>query len=433
MNSVNPQRIHRKLIFRIFLMGLVISILVGAGVWQMEKNRIGQDIQWDAKAGIKHFNSQVRTSLNTPNTLNPNRIRQLLATAMGQRRQHRSGRFVSMGVYTLNKDLVAIVTDDTYEYNNLVRDKAGRLNNKGKTHGTMKLSIIPINGIPHIQIISPLNNDLGEIAAHGEAFFAVAPETLETARTKAVKLAGAAVLIIMLTAGLIYPVVVTLLNRVSSLSAKLFESNLEMLKVLGSAVAKRDSDTDSHNYRVTIISVKLAEQLKLSKPKIQRLIKGAFLHDVGKIGIEDDILHKPGRLSEDEFTVMKNHVPFGLDIVGKAAWIKEATDIVGYHHEKYDGSGYGHGLKGDQIPQIARIFSIADVFDALTSRRPYKKPFSFEKAMDIIIAGRGNHFDPAFVDAFEKIALPLFDTYARREDDTLKTELAALVKTYFYE
>ncbi len=181
------------------------------------------------------------------------------------------------------------------------------------------------------------NNDLGEIAAYGEAFFAVAPETLETARTKAVKLAGAAVLIIILTAGLVYPVVITLLNRVSSLSAKLFESNLEMLKVLGSAVAKRDSDTDSHNY------------------------------------------------------------------------------------------------KGEQIPQIARIFSIADVFDALASRRPYKKPFSFEKAMDIIIAGRGNHFDPVYVDAFEKIALNLFDTYAKREDDTLKTELAALLKAYFHE
>lgn len=433
MNSVDPRMIHRKLIFRIFLMGLVISILVGAGVWQMEKNRIGQDILWDAKAGLKYFNNQVRTLLNTPDTLNPARIRQHLVTAMVERRQNRLGGFVSIGVYTLNKNLVAMVTDDIYEYSDLVRNKAGRLNKKGKTHGTLKFNIIPINNIPHIQIISPLNNDLGEIAAYGEAFFAMAPETLEKLRTKAIKLAGAAVLIIMLTTGLLYPVVVTLLNRVSSLSAKLFESNLEMLKVLGSAVAKRDSDTDSHNYRVTIISVKLAEQLKLSKPKIQRLIKGAFLHDVGKIGIEDDILHKPGRLSQDEFTVMKNHVPYGIDIVGKAEWIKEATDIVAYHHEKFDGSGYGNGFKGDEIPVIARIFSIADVFDALTSRRPYKEPFSFEKAMDIIIAGKGNHFDPAYVDAFKEIARPLFDTYAKREDDTLKTELAALLNEYFYE
>jgi putative nucleotidyltransferase with HDIG domain len=414
-------------------MGLTLSILVGAGVWQMGKNEIGQEILWDAKAGFKLLNTPIRTLLNTPDTLNAELIRQHLTTAMGQRRQHRSGDFVSIGIYTLNKDLVALVTDDTYEFNDLVRDKAGLLNEKIETHGTLKFRIIPIDGIPHIQLISPLNNDLGEIAAYGEAFFAVAPEILEQAGTKAVKLAGAAVLIIMLTTGLVYPVVVSLLNRVSSLSAKLFESNLEMLKVLGSAVAKRDSDTDSHNYRVTIISVKLAEQLKLPKSKIQRLIKGAFLHDVGKIGIEDDILHKPGRLSEDEFTVMKNHVPYGIDIVGKAEWIKEATDIVAYHHEKFDGSGYGNGFKGDQIPEIARIFSIADVFDALTSRRPYKEPFSFEKAMDIIIAGRGTHFDPAYVDAFEKIALPLFDTYARREDDTLKAELAALLKAYFYE
>jgi putative nucleotidyltransferase with HDIG domain len=235
------------------------------------------------------------------------------------------------------------------------------------------------------------------------------------------------------TTALLYPVIINLLNRVSSLSARLFEANLEILKVLGSAVAKRDSDTDSHNYRVTIISVKLAEVCGLPKDDIRRLIKGAFLHDVGKIGIEDEILHKPGRLTEDEFKLMKKHVAYGIDIVNKAEWIKEAVDIVGYHHEKFDGSGYDSGVQGGTVPKIARIFSIADVFDALCSRRPYKEPYSYDKTMDIIRSGRGNHFDPSLVDAFESIARSIYENYAGREDEQLKEDLNIIIKKYFFE
>jgi len=398
MDSVDPREIHRKFVFRICSMGFIIAIVVGIGVWQTGKNKIGQDILWSAEVGFKHLNNRIMTLLNNPDDLNPKLIQQQIVTAMSDRRSNQLGRFVSVGIYNLKGDLVTMALDNTYEYIEVVEGKTGRLNKDIENYGAIEFSMIKIEGIPHMQIISPLKNDLNDLSAYGETFFAVAPETMEKTRAKAIRLAGASILIVLLTTGLLYPVVVTLLNRVSSLSARLFEANLEMLNVLGSAVAKRDSDTDSHNYRVTIISVKLAEALGLPKQKIQRLIKGAFLHDVGKIGIEDDILHKPGRLSEDEFAQMKNHVPYGVDIVTRAEWIKEAADIVEYHHEKYDGSGYGNGLKGDQIPDITRIFSIADVFDALTSRRPYKEAFSFKKTMEIIRSGKGNHFDPVYVD-----------------------------------
>jgi len=431
MNSVNPRMIHGKLILSITLMCLFSSCIVAAYVWHMEKNKIGQDILWQAKSGFKHVNSQIRTLLNSPDNLDPDLIQKQLIITMSRQEQNQSGQFVAIGIYTLDKKLLAMVTDDTYKYSELVRDKAGKPEKTIKTNTNMEFSVIDIGGIPHMQILSPLNNDFGEMAALGETFFALAPRALEKIRTKAVKIAGAAVIIVIFTTCLIYPVVLSLVNQVSLLSARLFESNLELLKVLGSAVAKRDSDTDSHNYRVTIISVKLAESLKLTRPEIQRLIKGAFLHDVGKIGIEDNILHKPGQLTENEFMVMKKHVPYGVDIVNKAEWIKEATDIVECHHERYDGKGYGKGLKGNQIPEIARIFSIADVFDALTSRRPYKEPFSFEKTMKIILAGRGSHFDPDFVDTFENIASPLFARYSQMEDNNLKTELSALIKKYF--
>ena len=160
---------------------------------------------------------------------------------------------------------------------------------------------------------------------------------------------------------------------------------------------------------------------------------GIHLHDVGKIGIEDDILHKPGRLTTDEFKLMKKHVAYGIDIVNKAEWIKEAVDVVGYHHEKYDGSGYNSGIEGGTVPIIARIFAIVDVFDALGSRRPYKKPLSYDETMEIIRAGRGNHFDPVYVDAFESISKSIYEDYAGREDEGLAEELNSIIKTYFYD
>src|SRR5690606_25377678 len=106
------------------------------------------------------------------------------------------------------------------------------------------------------------------------------------------------------------------------------------------------------------------------------LIKGALLHDVGKIGVSDGILLKPGRLTDDEFKEMRRHVEYGYDIVGPVRWLSDACDVVRHHHEKYDGSGYDGKLSNGQIPLAARIFAIADVFDALTSRRPYKEPMT---------------------------------------------------------
>ena len=216
------------------------------------------------------------------------------------------------------------------------------------------------------------------------------------------------------------------------MTVNLLDSNLETLQVLGSAIAKRDSDTDAHNYRVTIFSVRLAEAAGLEKQSIQKLIKEAFLHDVGKIGVRDNVLLKPGRLDEEEFQVMKNHVRHGLDIVSRSHWLHDAKDVVGFHHEKYDGKGgYDAGLAGEDIPINARIFAIADVFDALTSKRPYKEPFSFEESVEILREGRGTHFDPALVNLFVAIAQPLYDLLSGKDDAVPREELGGIIEEYF--
>jgi HD-GYP domain-containing protein (c-di-GMP phosphodiesterase class II) len=204
-----------------------------------------------------------------------------------------------------------------------------------------------------------------------------------------------------------------------------------MLKVLGSAVAKRDSDTNLHNYRVTIYAVRLAEAIGIKERDMQALIKGSFLHDVGKIAISDNILLKPGKLTNEEFASMKTHVRHGIDIIGHYAWLRDAADVVLHHHEKFDGTGYGDGLKNTSIPLNARIFAIADVFDALTSERPYKKAFSLAAAMDIIHAGNGSHFDPDLLAAFDSIAGQLHAEVSRSNGETLETALDEIVDRYF--
>ncbi len=153
---------------------------------------------------------------------------------------------------------------------------------------------------------------------------------------------------------------------------------------------------------------------------------------MGKIGIRDSILLKPGRLDRTEFDEMKRHVNHGIDIVSRSSWLKDASSVVGSHHEKFEGNGYPDGLNGTDIPLLARIFAIADVFDALTSRRPYKDPLSYEETIDILIEGRGTHFDPDALDKFVKIAKPLYDVYGANDDERPRKELGDIVGRYLH-
>jgi HD-GYP domain-containing protein (c-di-GMP phosphodiesterase class II) len=261
--------------------------------------------------------------------------------------------------------------------------------------------------------------------------FVVSPQELAVMRRAMVRNTLIVVAIVIVVSALLYPVILQLTRRLADYSTNLLDANLETLSVLGSAIAKRDSDTDAHNYRVTLYSTRIGEALGLSSAEMRILIKGSFLHDVGKLGIPDDVLLKPAKLDVQEFAVMKTHVEKGADIVQRSSWLREGSEVVGYHHEKYAGGGYPHDLKGGDIPVTARIFAVSDVFDALTSHRPYKKPLTFEETMGILEQDRGKHFDPTVLDAFGKIARELYGRYAGHEGDDLREELAAVVMTYF--
>lgn len=283
----------------------------------------------------------------------------------------------------------------------------------------------------HVHIVLPIIDRRQQRIGFSQGIYAPSATTLEAMEAKLVRSVIIAIAIVAATSLLLYPVIVHLVGKLVVFSRNLLDANLESLSILASAIAKRDSDTDVHNFRVTLYAVRLAEGIQLTDGEIQSLIKGAFLHDVGKIGVRDKILLKPGRLDEAEFAEMKNHVQHGLDIVAGSNWLHDATQVVGAHHEKYDGSGYPSARTGAEIPLLARIFAIADVFDALTSARPYKKPLSYDESMAILEEGRSSHFDPRLLAAFTNISAKLYQDYAGRDDQGLRDELKAVIAQYF--
>jgi len=169
------------------------------------------------------------------------------------------------------------------------------------------------------------------------------------------------------------------------------------------AMDLRDKETEGHTQRVTAMTVRLARTIGIREADIIHIQRGGLLHDIGKLGVPDGILLKPDSLTEEEWQIMRQHPAFAFNMLAPISYLKKAIDIPYCHHEKWDGTGYPHGLKGEQIPLAARIFAIADVWDALTSDRPYRKAWSKEQTIEYIQEKSGSHFDPQIVDVFLKM------------------------------
>jgi putative two-component system response regulator len=194
----------------------------------------------------------------------------------------------------------------------------------------------------------------------------------------------------------------TLAAEVRRATADLHARERETITRLARAAEFRDPETGAHIQRMAHYSALIARRLGLPGEQAEAILQAAPMHDVGKMGIPDHILLKPGRLTPEEFEVMKRHPLIGHDILkgSASAIVQLGSSIALTHHEKFDGSGYPQGLTGPAIPLEGRIVAIADVFDALTSERPYKKAWPLTDARGFLLEGRGRHFDPAGVDAF---------------------------------
>lgn len=282
-----------------------------------------------------------------------------------------------------------------------------------------------------LRVFIPLRNESQALAGFFEGARRV-PEWQRQRMLADARRTGYLTALAVLLCGLaLYPLVLRLNRDSQRRQRELLESHIAMMEALGRAIARRDSDNGIHNYRVAWIAATLAEAVGLHGTRMQELIVGSFLHDVGKIGIPEHILLKPGPLSNEEMLIMHTHVGMGEDIVSGAGWMAGGQAVVAHHHEKWDGTGYPRGLAGADIPQVARIFAIADVFDALCSRRPYKEPLPLDQALEAVRAESGRHFDPHLVQVFDQLAPEVYRTLTEASEEQLQELLTRMVRKHF--
>ncbi len=217
----------------------------------------------------------------------------------------------------------------------------------------------------------------------------------------------------------------TLHERAAQQTRQLSETYGATLAVLGDALELRDQETMGHTQRVVALAVSLGEALGLGPDDLVHLQWGAYVHDLGKIGVPDAVLRKPGPLSPDEWRLMQRHPEQGFNLLQRLFFLSRSLDVVRYHHERYDGGGYPLGLKGEEIPLLARIFAVADAFDAMTNDRPYRNALPTEEAMSELRRHRGKQFDPQVVDALERLPDHLRQVRPEAFDDGFPRPIAA--------
>lgn len=431
-NSLH-RSVHRMLAIRIGAVALMVGAIFASIAYVTGQARLEALVSEIAVVQVDRFNRQVIELFDRAEGIDGAILQEELERFGdgSDRTRLREGHFVLARIFDASGAELAQDVDREHANLDAVNARVDTARFVPLEADERRVVTVDIDDATYVGVAIPMVNSRDEVVAQILGAFAVSDTTLADMRADVLRTVGYVIAIILITAAMIYPIIGGLLGRMSRLTVNLLDANLETLQVLGSAIAKRDSDTDAHNYRVTVYSVALAEAIRLPREQIQSLIKGALLHDVGKLGIRDNVLLKPDKLDADEFEVMKTHVDHGMDITARAAWLADAQDVVGGHHEKYDGAGYPGGIGGEDIPVNARIFAIADVFDALTSRRPYKDPLSFDATMEILGKCRGSHFDPALVDAFAGIAADLHADYGGADDDRARQRLESLSEQYF--
>jgi putative nucleotidyltransferase with HDIG domain len=413
--------IHRIVLYRLLAAWVVISLLIGVTVSWLGMRKIDQQLVTLATEEMKRFATtnlalleQPAALRNTLDLLPSQTIREHLIAGEFQDRNRRKLAATSNPLHS------ALALEVERQAAGAALDQETR---------SRKFSA---DGRSWIRVLVPLSGAEGAAAGYFEGAFLVDPELMARLRDDLTVTLLVALIAVALTTLCLYPIILSLNRNVVRHSRDLLAGNIELMEVVGSAIAKRDSATSMHNYRVATYAVKLAENVGLGRDEIRDLIAGAFLHDVGKIGICDSILLKPAELDPQESEVMKTHVALGVDILRKSNWLLKARAVVEYHHEKFDGSGYGKGLAGEDIPLLARIFAVVDVFDALTSVRPYKQAHSFAEAIAMIERGAGTYFDPRLAHAFIAIAEPLYRESRDVSQAEVETRLQDMIRKYFF-
>ena len=426
----NP--IHRVLVIRLALVASCLALILMVLVFWVELRNLDQRIQDQATVALESLRGSIIDELDTDGLGNREQIQRILEKNLRIQNSSAQSSFAYVRILdSAFREVAAFINPAQEQIESAIQEKYSGANQVKHGASALWKRISRINGTLVVQLRKDLVNSEGKPVAHVEGAYVVSSRYIQKARYDAALSALFAAGIVLITTLILYPAIIRLLGKLTGLSAGLAQANLEIMSVLGGAIAKRDIETSTHNCRVTIYAIRIAQDIGLQDDDMRSLIKGAFLHDVGKIGVRDSVLLKPGSLTPEEYEETKQHVRHGLDIVGRSTWLTDAALVVGGHHEKYDGSGYPQGRKGKEIPLVARIFAVADVFDALTSKRHYKENMGWAEALEIISHGRGSHFDPDVLDIFNDIASELFETYGVMDDTNLKSNMIKLAAGYF--
>ena len=417
----SSRHLRRMLARRLGVAAIVIGFAAGSIAYLVETRRAEQTALERAAKGVQHFESSaLRMAMEVKTTSEHATLNQLLD----------SSRFVGIRIFGSNQTLIyESWADVSSGIKGAVR--SGQHQHVWPQRGQSHQNWIDVAGERLIQVVLPLFDRDGTLEGYLEGVSRLDAETVQTQREQIRNGALTAAASVLAAAFLLYPLMLAMLQQTTGLSHRLLDSNLALMRSLGNAIAKRDSDTDAHNYRVTYYAVALAEAMGVPEKEIPDLVVGAFLHDVGKIGIPDSILLKPGKLTADEFEIMKTHALLGIEIVEDNPWLKGAAPTIRYHHEHFDGAGYPEGLSGTTIPLNARIFAVVDVFDALTSERPYKKAMPLAEALSIIEGDSDRHFDPEIVAAFLSIGPNLYAQVAQASEAKLRQNMSDVLTRYF--
>ena len=413
--------IHRLVLRRLLLAWLVISLLLGGVIHLVEVNRMEKTIVAMANAKMQELtlgdlldlppgkSSQDELHLRSASFLEKNFILIEVFTADGQR----VARITNSAQADLQTQWISSLK-------RLPRDQSRHIQHLERDGETLVEMSFPVH-------------QSGLLRGHVAAIFRLDPVVQQMLVGGMGRTLLLVLLIVTGTTLALYPVIIRLNRSLWQSARKILQGNLETVSVLSAAIAMRDVETGEHNARVTLYALELAKAVELEEALMPGLILGALLHDVGKIGIPDQILHKEDRLTPEEQEAMRQHVAHGVRIISGSAWLHRAREVIEFHHEIYDGSGYLKGLRGKEIPEVARIFAIVDVFDALVSCRPYKAALPVAEARQLILNYAGSHFDPDFAAVFANMAEGWYLFVQGKDSDALIAEIHQQASPYFLE
>ena len=298
---------HRHLALRVASAGIVVALCFGGWTWYRQRTQVIDHVLERVTSGTRLFNQRIGYLTAGPGWPDPEAVQAELDRYLREAPRgstEREGRFIYIGIFDRRAGQIASYTDETYPHIEALQARRGELKDALQSARTDLYRTYRLDGIPYVLTATPLFGTGPQTVGYVQSIFAVSEKALQAAYGTIRRTVFSAIAIVLLTTLLIYPSILILTRRLSKLTRNLLDANLETLQVLGSAIAKRDSDTDAHNYRVTLYAARTAEVLALDPQTIQSLIKGAFLYDVGKIGVRDNILLKPGKLDEQEFRLI---------------------------------------------------------------------------------------------------------------------------------